>query len=124
MNGRQPLAVTLLIGAAHAGCAGPGVATPPRIPIITGADAVRVIPYEGAVPRDCHVVADFSVTDGNIAKGSAQYSGTVERATLLLRNEAARLNADTVKINDHIESVRDVTVGVTVTFLATAYRCK
>lgn len=113
--------IAALVCLAASGC----TATAPTIPITVGSESVRVIVGENtAVPEGCIVVGPIEATDGMVGTGRWHYEGSEDRAIVLLRNSAVRLQADTVRIEKKLESLeRSRSLGYQVWVYGTAYRC-
>lgn len=65
----------------------------PVIPVLPGADKLKVVHAEGEVKSSCKLLGRLSDSDGE-AFGPHRYDGSEDRAVLKIRNSAARLGAN------------------------------
>ena len=130
MNASLSAAVLLVAAILASGCRTglPAIALTPR------GQNVRVVYDQHDVAAGCRTVAHLSAEDG-ITEGPGHYSGSVERAVLRLRNNAADVGANMVLLlssrrrEDPGYVVTEVAVdcpkcGQTVVVSGTAYACE
>jgi hypothetical protein len=104
------------------GCA--GRAALPPVPTIIGAENVEIVDAEASLSA-CANLGRVQAVDGLVGTGRLHYVGTMERAELLLKNEALRFNADTLLIVDVLESlVGSTRTGYRIALTGMAYQCR
>jgi hypothetical protein len=100
------------------------VTPPPIIPTVYGSDEVRISNESGVM--DCERLDRITVQDGIVNGGPRNYAGTMERVEQLLRNEAVHVAANTVVIEEQIESLGgadDGRKGFEIKAYARGYSC-
>lgn len=124
VGNQMPRHITVLAFGACTLCGCAGRATLPPVPTIVGAQNVQIVEQRANL-SSCTDLGRVQASDGLVGKGRLRYVGTMERAELLLKNEALRFGADTLVIVDTIESlVSSDKTGGQIALTGMAYQCR
>lgn len=101
----------------------------PAIALVDGAQNVEVLDRVGGAPApvdpSCGFVRQIVVDDGRVSSGRLDFRGSVDRATIHLRNEVFRAGGDTAQVESILESLTPPDAsGSVVSIHARAYRCR